>query len=77
MISRDRTQHHESKKSSEDLSRRPIVAMDYNFLQPNSIANSQSIPDELVTSIVVKKDRHQIITSGVVLKKRIEDPWGK
>ena len=72
MISRDRTQHHESKKSSEDLSRRPIIAMDYNFLQPNSTASSQAIPDELLTCIVVKKDRHQ---SSVVLKKRIEDPW--
>ena len=41
MTGTGRTHHHLSKKRSEDLSRRPIRAMDYYFLKPNSTANSQ------------------------------------
>ena len=37
--------------------------------------NSQTIPDESVTCILVKEDRHQNIMSSVVLKKGIEEPW--
>ena len=45
-----------AKKRCEDLSRRPITAMDCYFLTPNSTANSQTIPDESVTCIAVKED---------------------
>ena len=58
IMGRGRTHHHVSKKRSEDLSRRPITAMDNHFLKPNSTASSQTIPDESVTCIVVKEDRH-------------------
>ena len=75
MMGRGRTHHHVSKKSSEDLSRRPTIVKDYYFLMPNSTANSQTIPEESVTCIAVKEDRHQHIMSGVVLKKGIEEPW--
>ena len=49
--------------------------MDYWFLKPNSTANSQTIPDESVTCIAVKEDRHLNIMSCVVPKKGIEEPW--
>ena len=75
MRSRGRTRHHVSKISSEDLSRRPTVAMDYYFLKPSSTASSHTIPDESVTCIAVKEDRHQNILSNVVVKKGIEEPW--
>ena len=75
MMVRGRTHHHVSKKRSEDVSRRPMIAMDLNFLKPNSTANSQTIPDESVTWIVVKEDRHLNVMSSVVLKKGIEEPW--
>ena len=75
MMDRGRTHHHVSKKRSEDLSIRPITAMDYYFLKPNSTANSQTIPDESVTCIAVKEDRHQNIMSSGVLKKGIEELW--
>ena len=74
-MGRGRTHHHVSKKRTEDLSRRPTIAMDYYFLKPNSTANSQTIPDESVTCIAVKEDTHQNIKSSVVLKKGIEEPW--
>ena len=45
------------------------------FLKPNSIASSQTIPDESVTFIAVEEDIHQNITSSVVLKKGIEELW--
>ena len=75
MMGRGRAHHHASKKRSEDLSRRPLIAMDYHFLKPNSSVNSQTIPDESVTSIAVMEDRHQNTMSSVVLKKGIEEPW--
>ena len=34
-----------------------------------------AIPDESVTCIAVKEDRHQNIMSSVVLKNGIEEPW--
>ena len=71
---RGRTHHHVSKKRSEDLSRRPTIVMDYYFLKPNSTSNSQTIPDESVTCIAVKEDRHQNMMSSVFLKKCIEEP---
>ena len=46
MMGRRRTHHHVSKKRSEELSRRPIIAMEYSFLKPNSIANSQTTAGE-------------------------------
>ena len=72
---RGRAHHHVSNKRSEDLWRRPIIAMDSCFLKPNFTANSQTIPDESVTGIAVKEDRHQNIMSSVVLKKGMEEPW--
>ena len=48
--------------------------MDDDFLKPISAANSQTIPDESVTCMAVKEDRHQIIMSSMVLKKGIEKP---
>ena len=75
MMGRGRTHHHVSMKRSEELSRRPIIAMDYHFLEPNSTANSQTIPDESVTCIAVKEARHQNIMSSVAFKKGIEKPW--
>ena len=38
-------------------------------------ASSQTIPDESVTCIAVKEDRHQNIMSSVVLKKGMGEPW--
>ena len=75
MMGRGRTHLHVSKKRSEDLSRRPTIGMDHYFLKPNSTASSQTIPDESVTCIVVKEDRHQNIMSSVVLKKGIGELW--
>ena len=37
--------------------------------------NSQTIPDESVTCIAVKEDRHQNFMSSVVLKEGVEEPW--
>ena len=50
--------------------------MDLNFLKPNSTANSQTIPEESVTCIAVKEDRHQNIRGSAVLKG-IEEIFGK
>ena len=75
MMGRGRTHHHVSKKSCGDLSRRPIIAMDHYFLQPNSTVNSQTIPDESVTCIPAKEHRDQNIMSSVALKKEVEEPW--
>ena len=74
MMGRDRTHHHVSKKKSEDLSRRPIMAVDYYFLKPNSTASPQTMPDESLTCIAVKEDRHQNSMSTVVVKKGVEEP---
>ena len=48
--------------------------MNYYFLKPNFTANSQTIPEESVTCIAVKENRHQNIISSVVQKKGIEEP---
>ena len=74
MMGRGRTHHHVSMKRNEDLSKRPIIAMGYYFLKPNSTAISQTISDESVTCIAVKEDRHQNIMSSEVFKKGIEEP---
>ena len=37
--------------------------------------NPQTIPEESVTCIAVKEDRHQDTMSSVVLKMGIEEPW--
>ena len=73
-MGRGRTHHHVSKKKSEDLSRRPTIVMDYDFLKPNSEVNSHTIPEKSVTYIAVE-ERHQNIMSSLVLKKGIEEPW--
>ena len=41
-------------------------------MTPNSVAKSETTPDESVTCIAVKEERHQNIICSVVLKKRIE-----
>ena len=46
MVGRGRTHHHVSKKRSEDLSRRPVIAMECSSLKTNSTANSQTIAGE-------------------------------
>ena len=51
------------------------LELHYDFLKQYSTANSQTIPDESVTCIAVKEDRHQNIMSSVVLRRRIEEPW--
>ena len=71
-MGRGRTRHHVSWKRSEDLSRRPIIAMDYSFLKPNSIANFQS-----VTGIAVKEDRHQNTMSSVVFEEGNRRTFGQ
>ena len=73
MMGRDRTHHHVSKKKCEDLSRRPITAMDHHFLKPNSTASPQTMPDESLTCIAAKEDRHQNFMSSVVVKKGVEE----
>ena len=74
MMGRGRTHHHVSKKRSEDLSRKLIIAMAYHFLKPNSKVNPKTLPDESVMCIAVKEDRRQNIMSGVLLKKGNEEP---
>ena len=49
--------------------------MDSSFLKPYSTSNSQTIPDESVTCIAVKEDRHQNMMCSVVLKKGVEERW--
>ena len=48
--------------------------MDDFFLKPDSTANSQTIPNDFLTCIAVKEDRHQNIMSSTDLKKGIEEP---
>ena len=66
MMGRGRTHHHVSKKRSEDLSRRPITAMECFFITPNPTSSSQTMPDVSVTYTAVKEDRHQNIMSSAV-----------
>ena len=54
MMGRGRTHHHVSRERSEDFSKRPMTAMDYNILKPKFTLNSQTIPEESVTCIAVK-----------------------
>ena len=75
MMGRGRTHHHIAKQKSEDESRRPIIAMDYFFMKMEATPSAQSIPEESVTCVAVKEDRHQNIMSSVALKKGVEEPW--
>ena len=70
MMGRGRTHHHIAKQKSEDESRRPIIAMDYFFMKMETTPSAQSIPEESITCVAVKEDRHQNIMSSVALKKR-------
>ena len=70
MMGKGRTHHHVSKKRSEDLSRRPTIAMDCCFFRPDSIANSQTISDKPVTCIAVKEDGHHYEQRGSEEGKR-------
>ena len=54
---------------------RPKIVLDHYFLTPNSVAKSETTPDESVTCIAVKEERHQNIICSVILKKRIDEPW--
>ena len=72
MIGRGRT--HIAKQNSEDESRRPIIAMDYSFMEMESAPRAQSISEESITCVAVKEDRHQNIMSSVALKKGVEEP---
>ena len=51
--------------------------MNCSFLKPNSIANFQTIPDESVTGIAVKEDRHQNIMSSVVFEEGNRRTFGQ
>ena len=72
MMGRGRIHYHVSKQRSENLSRRPIN-MDCYILKPICTSSSQTIPEESVTCIAVKEDRHQNIMSSVVLTEGIEE----
>ena len=54
-----RTHHHVTRQESDDQSRRPTIAMDYNLMKMKSVANAQTMLEESVTCIAVKEDRHQ------------------
>ena len=75
MMGRGRTHHHIAKQKSEDESRRPIIAMDYFFMKMEATPSAQSIPEESITCVAVKEDRHQSIMSRKALKKGVEEPW--
>ena len=75
MMGRGRTHHHIAKQKSEDESRRPIIAMDYFFMKLESTTSAQSIPEESITCVADKEDRHQNIMSSVASKKGVEEPW--
>ena len=49
--------------------------MDDFFMKMESTPNAQSIPEESITCVAVKEDRHQHIMSSVALKKGVEEPW--
>ena len=51
--------------------------MDCSFLKPNSIANFQTIPDESVTGVAVKEDRHRNIKSSVVFEEGNRRTFGQ
>ena len=75
MMGRGRTHHHVAKQKSEDESSRPIIAMDYFFMQMESAPSAQSISEESIACVAVKEDRHQNIMSSVALKKGVEESW--
>ena len=75
MMGRGRTHHHITKQKSEDESRRPSIAMDYDFMKMQPAVNAQTMSEEAITCIAVKEDRHQSIRSSVALKKGVEEPW--
>ena len=70
-----RTHHHITKKRSDDESRRPTIALDYNIMGMQPALNAQTISEDAITCIAVKGDRHQNITSSAALKKGVEEPW--
>ena len=80
VMGRGRALHHVSKKRSEDLSMR-LHETKKNFgplfLTPNSVAKSETTPDESVTCIAVKEERHQNIICSVVLKEKNRITMGK
>ena len=59
----------------EDEGEFAAPAMDYFFMKNGATPNAQSIPEESVTCVAVKEDRHQNIMSSVALKKGVEEPW--
>ena len=64
MMGRGRTHHHVSKQKRENLSRRPIIAIDCyvsNQFPMRALRQYQ----KSVTSIAVKEDRHENIMSSV------------
>ena len=73
-MGRGLTHHHVSEKRNAAFIGKTNISCGL-FLKPNSIASSQTIPDESVTFIAVEEEEHQNITSSVVLKKGIEELW--
>ena len=53
------------------------MAMDHYFLKPNSSASSQTIPEESVTCIAVKEDRHLNVMRSVVFEGRNRGTLGE
>ena len=64
MMGRGRTHHHVAKQKSEDQSRRPIIAVNYYFMNMKSVPNAHRVPEESITCIAVKEDRHQNMMSS-------------
>ena len=50
--------HHQTKES-EGQSRRPTVSMDYCVMKMKFVVNAQTMSEESITGIAVRKDRHQ------------------
>ena len=44
-------------------------------MKMESTPSAQSIPEESITCVAVKEDRHRNIMSSVALKKGVEEPW--
>ena len=49
--------------------------MEKFFMKLEFTPSAQSIPEESITCVAVKEDRHQNIMSSVALKKGLEEPW--
>ena len=75
MMERGRTHHHVAKQKSEDQSRRHIIAVNYYFMKMKSFPNAHTVPEESITCIAVKEDRHENMMSSDALKKGVEEPW--